>query len=153
MGQPRPELTPEEQVRMDRTKEEAYWAERRDRIQQLEARWNFISSRAISDEGRGPRCEHVQHGQRCTRPRVAGATQLAPLPLRCRFHLATEFADELALLLRDDPEQIVSRFAVGCLGLLVDERLRGGPRAEEAQGALRKICEALLAWPPSGQGK
>jgi hypothetical protein len=56
------------------------------------------------------------------------------------------------LLLRDDPEKISEHYAVGCLRLLVEERLRGEARAQEAQEALKSLCDALLAWSPMNNG-
>jgi hypothetical protein len=147
------EWPPDGRRRMDRQKEEAFWVERHDRIPWLEARWNFISSRGLHEDASGPRCQWAVHGRQCEKPRVAGAAPLAPIPLWCRFHFLTDFAAELALLLRDDPEAVSKPFFAGCVRSLVGERLPGGPTAQEAHEALEAICGALLAWPPGGQGQ
>lgn len=146
-----PLLSPEETEYVRRRQEEGYWVERHDRILDLETRWAFIRSRSPDREGPGLQCQHVADGRTCTRHRAAGASQFAHLPLHCRFHLLKDFAGDLALLLREDPEKVSEHYSIGCLRLLMEERLHGGPTAQEAQEALKAICDALLNWPPAGQ--
>lgn len=143
-----PPLTPEEIDRLNRGQEDSFWTERHDRRQELEGRWNFIRSRRPPREGVQPKCEHKTVDEReCTYRRAEGATSYrARLPHYCRFHLLVDHAVSLAVLLRGDPEAITQDFAVGCIGLLVEERSRGGPTAVEAQAALVAICDALLEW-------
>ncbi len=141
---PHPPTPAEEAEYIRRRQDEAYWIERRDRILDLETRWAFIRSRPPDREAPDRQCQYVAEGQPCTFQRTVGASQFAPFPLYCRFHLLTAFAADLTLLLGEDPEKISEHYSIGCLRLLVEERLQGGSRADEAQGGLRTICKALL---------
>jgi hypothetical protein len=128
--------------------EVTFWVNRHDLDEDLIGRWNFIRSRIPGEKGAGPRCEHDGPVQQCTNPRASGSD----VPF-CHFHLATEFAIDLAALLKGDAEKIAAPYAVGCLRLLVDERERNGPSALEAQDALKVICCGLLDWRPDGRSR
>ncbi|MBI3014069.1 MAG: hypothetical protein HYY65_03155 [Candidatus Tectomicrobia bacterium] len=152
-GTRRPRKSLQDPAREIRQKEESFWVQRHDTRRELQRLWNIVAFQPTRREGRGRRCGHVSNGEQCTYLRVASSTQRAPIPPWCRFHLATMLAEELAPLLKGDPEAITEDFAVGCLEALVDERLRGGPTAQEAQEALRVLCNALLAWSPMNQDR
>lgn len=135
--------TPQDQRKLGQHQGEiASWVERKDRIADLKKRWAFIASRPPDMEGKKRRCDHEVNGLRCAYPRAAGTGHRAPLPLFCRLHLSVDFAEDLALLLQDDPEAISKKFFVGCLRMLVEERSRS--RGVEAQTALKRVCDALV---------
>lgn len=130
------------------------WDERRARREELRGRWNFIRSRPPDQEGAAPQCFHMTEDvRRCTYQCTPGtASYRAPLPPYCRFHLLVDYVGVLAPLLKGDPEAITEDFSIGCLGMLVNERLQGGPRAEEAHTAIVAICEELKNSYTEGRG-